>query len=384
MFGKFGSVISNFTDPFDLGLSPVSAVVDDDYTWGKGRTPKPAFDPYGRPLPPEYNPAYNPNTMNLNRGNGAFDRLQQEGMRNGPSRATGMMKSEQERQALMSRDSNAQVAAGSAAKGRSDLAARGGLSSGARERVEQNATNDVLNLNQKTAATKAGNMAQLGINDEQNRLQQLAQASQAKTMSNQFDIGNEINANRDINAWNQNQYNEAMRAYGANQTANAQVQASQGGSSFICTALRDHGLMSLREQVLMTNFMLRSLATCGDFFAWYFGVGKDAIDVANRQKFDFSAIKTQFVDDILDTLEKAGLETAQTLYIERAGAFCQMFLGTDCGYKHSMAEPGLFKSVAALPMVFARLQTWVWLKGYIGSKLQRTARKMKFRVLNLT
>ena len=200
-------------------------------TMAQGGTPgQLMLDSSGRPIPPEYISSYDKNKQSLSLANNDFlNQLNAEAMRKGPSKTANLMNLESDRQGLLARDNNAQTAGGNAAKARSDLAARGGLSSGARERVEQNANNDVLNLNQRTNQQVQANRAQIGINDEQNRLSQLQAAGQMKNQQNQFDIGNEINEGNQRNAYNQNLYNQNMQAYGANQTANAQLQAAQPG-----------------------------------------------------------------------------------------------------------------------------------------------------------
>ncbi len=188
------------------------------------------LDESGRPIPPQYRPSYDKNKQGLQLANNDFlNQLNQEAMRKGPSKSANLMNLESDRQGLLARDNNAQTAGGNAAKARSDLAARGGLSSGARERVEQNANNDVLNLNQKTNQQVQANRAQIGINDEQNRLGQLQSSATMKNQQNVFDIGNQIHEGDQLNAYNQNLYNQNMQAYGANQTANAQIQASKPG-----------------------------------------------------------------------------------------------------------------------------------------------------------
>lgn len=364
-----GGSFQNFINPF--GFTSLGATYNQNM---------PGYDPNtGMPTAPEYQAAYNPATMSM-ASNPELAKIKSEANRSGPSKAANLMIGEQNRQELMSRDANARTAGGSAAKARSDLAMRGGLSSGARERTEQNAVNDVLNLNQQAAATKAGNVAQIGINDEQNRQNQMQEAAQLSMQAQQFDTGNQIQSNRDVNAWNQNLYNQNMANYWNMQQANQQYQNSQKPSSFICTALKNHGLMTPRESLQMVNFMLGAVLTRADFFAWYFSKGKEAVDVAEAQGFDWSAdcFKEQMVDQILFCEKVYGTETAQSSYIMKAGAFCTKFLG-ECGYRDSMARTGMLKSILALPKVFMLPNTWKWLYGYMSEKLSRKARKLFLR-----
>lgn len=378
----FGNLVSNqwgaATHPFQKNYYKLSNSFDtQNANAGDAASNPTPDDGSGTPQPPAFIPSYDPTTQSLsNANNPALTELNTEAMRTGPSKAANLMNLESDRQGLISRDNNAQTAGGNAAKARADLAARGGLSSGARERVEMNANNDVLNLNQKSDQQVQANKAQIGINDEQNRLGQLQTSAADKTSANMFDIGNQITEGNQVNAYNQNLYNQQMTAYGANQTANAQVQAaSQGGSSFICTALREAGLMTDRESLRMTRFMLGAILSRADFFAWYFSRGKGAIEMAKRQNFDFSLIKEQYVDQILATEKEHGTVLAQSSYIMKAGSFCNQFLG-ECGYRDSMAQTGWLKSALALPKVFLLPQTWVWMKSYLGAKLERRVTKI--------
>lgn len=337
-------------------------------------------DGSGQPTPPGYVPAYDPSTMSLTASSNPFlAQLDSDAMSTGPSKIANLETTESNRQGLMARDNNAQTAGGNAAKADSDLAASGGLSSGARERVQMNANNDVLNLNQKSNQQVQANDAQIGINDAQNRLSELSTAANTANSQNEFNIGNEITAGNSLNAYNQNLFAQNASMYGANQTAQAQIAAANkpSGTSFICTALREAGLMSTRETVQMTSFMLKSILTRADFFAWYFTRGKEATKLAKIQGFDFSAgdFKKRMVDQILSCEREFGAPSAQSLYIMRTGEFCTQVLG-ECGYKSTMAEVGIAKSLLALPKVFLLPQTWVWLRGYFGAKIDRKISKL--------
>ncbi len=343
-----------------------------------------SYDSSGRPIAPEYQPAYDPNTMALSpemagwmQSHGqSVDQLQHEATRSGISPYTQMALQEQDRQMGMSRDSNRRTSAAAAATAQDNLAAHGGLSSGARERIQEGAVNDTMGLNQTAAAGRATNDAQLRMNDEQNRLQQLQTAGslsldQARIMgqANQFDIGNQIQENQARNAYGMDRYHEAGNIYGADKTAQAMPQG--GGSSFICTALRARGMMSTRETVRMTQFMLKSIISCAHFFSWYFRHGAKAIEAAERQNFNFIMIKGRFVNEIIELIDRDLFEAAQATYMHRAGAFCVQFLGTKCGFKESMTKPSFIKGLFYLPKVLILPQTWKWAYGYYKAKQKK-------------
>lgn len=121
-------------------------------------------------------------------------------------------------QAALQEDAKAQTAiekagntsAGQTAQQQAQLAAQGGLSSGARERIVEGGAKNMMNMVQDTGRQQGLNKLQIGVNDAQNKLQQLGQASQL-----------EISNQKDLNAYNQNAYNQQMNAWAANRQAQA-------------------------------------------------------------------------------------------------------------------------------------------------------------------
>lgn len=212
-----------------------------DSSKGQGLFERQGFqlDASGRPLPPEYQPTYDPTNTAAGAmklaldGDPALQGIAAEGTRTGKSRWANLSQQEQERQATMARDQAARQAGAAGAAARTQLAARGGLSTGAAERIATNTANDVMALNQGISAEQLGNNAQIAINDEQNRLNALQVAgnmsmskSNLMNNANQFDISNQQRDKEQRNAFDLDRYNEAMRAWGANQNAQA---VQQGG-----------------------------------------------------------------------------------------------------------------------------------------------------------
>lgn len=302
----------------------------------------------------------------------ALQKFQNEAMRTGPSAWSNLAQGQQDKYQTDAQSKAASTAAGSAAESRDQLAMRGGLDSGARERIGRNQSRDYMNMTQNAADTRANNGMQIGMNDEQNRIQQLGMMPQMVNQANQGNFqkaGLDFNANTTENAFNMQKYHEQMAGYGANQSANA--TQNSGGSSFICTALAKRGLMSKRERVIMTKFMIRGLKTRADFFAWYFRKGAKAVEMAERQKYDFSVIKARYVDDIIDMIEQGYEEEAQNVYIKRAGQFVKQWLGAEALYDPSFEKKNVLRSTLSIPLVFSLPSTWKWIKSFYGPKLSR-------------
>jgi hypothetical protein len=359
-------------------------------------------NPWQLPDKLHYSSTYDPKTMDMlpgvqsqlagiNVDPRGMDQFREEALRSGPSAWANLSRS---RQAGMARDARASAAAevaGAGATARSTLAMRGGLDSGARERIARGGAKDRLMSSQLIGHDAAANDAQIGINDEQNRIQQLGMLPGMENtalqpafqklnlwgQAKQNDVKNQMTDNLGKNAFDLGQYEADMNAWGAGQTAKAQEHAADNsGSSFICTALRDDGLMSRRETALMTKFMLGGLFARADFFAWYFRHGKQAIELARRQNFDFSRIKHEYVDEILAEMEKNGVEAAQDMYIRRAGRFVMQFLGVQAGYDLSLATKNPVRALLAIPRVFSLPSTWKWAYNYFVPRAKRRTKKL--------
>lgn len=205
--------------------------------------PKPAspFDPnwmpgeYGMtPTRPDYAQAYDPKTMSLTDylggkyNSAGYDKFKSEAMRTGPSAWAKLAKMDQDTQAAFKRDQGAGESNAATAQAMDQLASRGGLSSGARERAATEGAKNHLAMSQDIGRQQTLNGMQIGMNDEQNRVQQLSQLpgmeQNQATMwegAKQQDYANTIAENDRRNKYNSDIYGQQMSAWGANRQAQA-------------------------------------------------------------------------------------------------------------------------------------------------------------------
>lgn len=201
---------------------------------------------------PEYQPAYNPLTMNLNdalskRLSGiemnkqGLEKYRSEALRTGPSAwASNEMKRQLAEEAA-SKQRMGREAAGRTAEGESALAMRGGLTSGARERLQHDATRDYLDMSQNLTRQAGLNQLQVQSQDEQNRVSQLGQLpgmeaaalqpdldkARMEAQARAADIANQVGEGNRRNDYNQTTYGQQMQAWGANRTAQATENAGK-------------------------------------------------------------------------------------------------------------------------------------------------------------
>lgn len=189
---------------------------------------------YGMPQAPQYSKGFDPSTMSMSDYLGTvydpsgFNAYKEQAMRKGPSAWATLATQDQALQAKKMRDQGASQANAQTAQAEDDLSARGGLSSGARERATIEGSKNYLSMAQSAGQTENLNDMQIGMNDEQNRIQQLSalpgmeqqQAGMFESAKNN-DIQNAIQENNRVNQYNQTLYGQQMDAWAANRQAEA-------------------------------------------------------------------------------------------------------------------------------------------------------------------
>jgi len=119
--------------------------------------------------------------------------------------------------------------ASSQAQARNNMAMRGGLGTGARERMNQSGSNNFM-MAQQGVGNNLSNQ-QLGItqNDIRSKLGLLGGSAKYEQMNQEANINRLTTDINNQNKINQRIYEADMAAYGADQQAQAQYQASEGG-----------------------------------------------------------------------------------------------------------------------------------------------------------
>lgn len=125
------------------------------------------------------------------------------------------------------------VATGLENQARSGLAMKGGLDSGAAERISRDSMSNALDLSQQVEAAGNKNMVDIRMHDEDQRLAGLdnaqgmnrESAGQLFGMRNQ-NLQNVIGENTRRNGYNMNNYNQRMKGWAAGKQADA---AQEGG-----------------------------------------------------------------------------------------------------------------------------------------------------------
>lgn len=220
-----GNVGSYFVDPLNLtGVRSRGGV----FGPGDVNTSGPM------PANPAYVTAYDPTTMSLSDyltgkyDHSGYDAYKAEALRKGPSGWATAANLDQGVQAANQREKGVSANNAATAQAEDDLAARGGLSSGARERATTDGSKNYLAMSQDIARQENLNHMQIGMNDEQNRIQELStvpgmEQSQAQMWegARQQDINNTTAENERRNQYNQNLYNQQMTTWRANRQADA-------------------------------------------------------------------------------------------------------------------------------------------------------------------
>lgn len=134
---------------------------------------------------PGYTSGFNPNRLlegemdrrlgGINLNTQGLERFRSDATRRGPSPWARLQNQSLSQQELGQREGAYQQAGTQAAEARGQLAMRGGLSSGARERLARDASRGAMAMSQNIGRDAMAARMQTGIQDEQNRMAQLAQ-----------------------------------------------------------------------------------------------------------------------------------------------------------------------------------------------------------------
>lgn len=159
-------------------------------------------------------------------GNAMFDMQATPGFAEGYDPANtnawmGQMGNQQTQMRNQQMGQGAQSVAAGTAKAMDELAGSGGLSSGARERVQEMGQKNLMNMNQTLQTQGMNNAMNLGIQGQQ---------------MNMTGLGNEASG---LNAFNQNLYNQRMGAAAAERQAQAIAAGGGGGGGLNMPSLDD-------------------------------------------------------------------------------------------------------------------------------------------------
>lgn len=189
------------------------------------------------------------------------------------------------------RDEGARSNAAARATGFSDLARRGGISSGASSRLAKQGGSDLMSFLQGNERAGATNRLNIGAQAETNRMGALKDVMGTELNAQQFNTQNLLTQKRLEDAAKLGKYGEEMKAYGADKTANATAN-SGGGLSWICTELHKASPFS--------DFDWRVLGSLRKYFKmthpaqaeWYFVErGKYLVEDMITQHVDFEPFR---------------------------------------------------------------------------------------------
>lgn len=152
----------------------------------------------------------------------------------GPTQWATKERMRQNALAMDQRDSGAQQSASASAKARDALAAQGGLSSGARERVAEGEARNLMGMQQGINRSQSQNDLQVGATDETNKLAMLSNVVGQESDRNnkwmaahQDDIAKNTAENERLNAYNRDLADQRNKAYAAQQSSNAQARSGK-------------------------------------------------------------------------------------------------------------------------------------------------------------
>lgn len=258
----------------------------------------------------------------------------------GPSAWAGLAKQTQGLEEQQLRDKTAAQGASGAASAWDQMAMRGGASGGSRERIAMDSARNTANNMQNVAMQ--GNTARLGIDtaDEQQKLDLLKgmPAAEAANLApqlqrsqmligaqegdinrqgqtDQFNINNMVGDTQSQNAFNTLKYQEAMKAWAADRTAQGEldVQKEKDKGSWICTEVDKLSPFSKDEWKLLNKFKKWCIRNDRKRAEFYFERAKDILPEMKAAGFEFETFRAP-LKMILSKIEAGEMSFAADLY----------------------------------------------------------------------
>lgn len=98
-----------------------------------------------------------------------------------------------------------------------------------------------------------------------------------------------------------------------------------GGSRYFCTELYKRGLCSKYEMYRMSEFFFRCMWSDTSTCYFYAMNGKQIVDAANKNNFEWSTRKTSLIDDVIRAMDEGQMHLAKRLYTEQIKDLCLRF-----------------------------------------------------------
>jgi hypothetical protein len=213
-----------------------------------GGTPLLPGADYAGMIFPDYNTVYDPTSMaslpgyekQVAAGSGGFNRYKDFALSRGPSPYARAAGREQGLQAMQGKNRLVSGQQGANAMAMGNLAAQGGLSSGARERVAESGRNALTMGAQNLEASRMGNLARIGTEDQQQKLNALG-ALPGMEMSRVAgweaargrDLANQMGETGRINAYNMDRARQTNEALAAQKQAEAMADQKKKDANAI-------------------------------------------------------------------------------------------------------------------------------------------------------
>lgn len=302
---------------------------------------KQGLDQFGKPLDPEYNNLLDPasgvlkSQYQMTPEQANLSSLDSYGAYKSAAMAPGFTPWGEMQKQLLGTQQNQALSdlSGKSAQGqaqaRSSLGMRGGLSSGARERLAVSGARDLNQGNQSIYNQGSQNLLNLGISDAQQKQSMLSNLLntdvqgqqfnvQNKNQANQYNISNALSENTKANANNLAKYGMKMQDWAGAGTAAAIANSGGGGGggSWVCTEINKEKPFTRQESMYLFGLRKYALTFHKDDAKYYFYEMKPLVDKMVSASFDFKTL-LPWIDLVIAKSWERKFERAYKVYVEK-------------------------------------------------------------------
>lgn len=279
---------------------------------------------------------YEPEKIDLSKLEG-FQALRKRVLTEGPSAWAQMMLEKQKIEEAQARDDAAKQAMSASQQASAELAMRGGMTSGARERLAGGGGKNLMMARQGVA--RAGELSRSSTltEDERQRMSLLPGFAEGEANLNKYnvDVGNKaatwnieqaLKEQDAMRAWEQEKYKEQMAKWAAERQAQATERAGGGGGggTWLCTEIHKHSPLTKKDALALTKLRKFSMRENKKFTRCYVYECGELANRMNKARFNWGDLKW-FVDKITSLVYEGKMKEAFNIYCDVTFSLVELF-----------------------------------------------------------
>jgi hypothetical protein len=211
-----------------------------------------------------------------------------------------------------------------AAMAADSLAMQGGITSGARERLADQSSRNVMDRMQELGRQNSQRDLDLSIEGGRERMGMLGQVAGMENQQGMFNTQLGFQENQRKSQYNMDKYGVDAQIYGNQKMADATREAGGGGLSWVCTEVNKVIPHTPEQRTALKAMVSYGLDNAPQITAFYLGHYRRVIKAMHREGFDFATLRP-FIDKVCSQILQGRVAKAYWIYTMKMLSLAQQF-----------------------------------------------------------